>query len=140
MAPPPPTTPRETPCAQDLGAVDAASLRARLGGNVALLGALLEVFRKQRPLQLAALRTALSQGDADGVYAAAHRLVGTLGCFSATGATRVARELESSARAGDLAGAASRVDEFERCLDALDPALARLATHGFERTSEGTSS
>lgn len=140
------TTTRETPHAEqraphdeDPEVVDAASLRKRLGGNLDLLGALLEVFREQRPLQLAALRAAVSRGDADGARTAAHRLVGTLGCFSATGATRVARELESAAGAGDLSRAASLVDECDRCLRALDPALARLAARGLAQgPSDGT--
>ncbi len=112
-------------------AVDEPSLYARIAGQTSLLRELLAVFDEQYPEQLAQLRGAADRADAEDLRRAAHRLIGTLACFSATRAVSAARLVERAAAEGDVARASVGVDAIVREVAEASTALTRLAEVGF---------
>ncbi|MFO0603138.1 MAG: response regulator [Polyangiales bacterium] len=122
--PPPPRAPAD-------GAVDVPSLRARVAGRRDVLQRLVDAFREQHPSQRAALRGAVARGNEAELRAVAHKMIGTLSCFSATAAVALAREVERRAIAGELADIQPQLDALDRAVDAVEPVLSRLVTEGF---------
>jgi signal transduction histidine kinase/DNA-binding response OmpR family regulator len=123
-----PSEPR--PPAPD-GTLDVASLRARVAGRRDVLQRLVEAFREQHPSQRSALRSAAGRGNEAELRAVAHKMIGTLSCFSATAAVALARDVERRAIAGDLVGIQTHLDALDRAVEAIEPELTRLARDGF---------
>lgn len=109
--------------------VDLAKLRATLTdlGAPAVFREMLTVFLHDTPERLAALRHAVTVGDARAVRFAAHTLKGTCGYLGAEGLVRICRELEALASAGpvapDLPLLAELEAEFRRVRAALEREL-----------------
>ena len=122
--------PEYRPPAPD-GVVDVASLRARVAGRRDVLARLVDAFREQHPAQRAALRSAAARCNEAELRAIAHKLIGTLSCFSATAAIARARDLERRAIEGDLTDIHTHLDALDRAVDAIEPELSRLASEGF---------
>lgn len=120
-------------------AIDVPSLRDRVAGQLPLLRELLAVFHDQYPSQIALLRASADRSEADALRKSAHRLIGTLACFSATRAVTAARALERAAAAGDTSGAVERVAAIEREVDVAIAALAQLSSQGFDAFEHGGS-
>jgi len=120
-----PQAPRPAP------AVDVPALRARVAGRREILQRLVAAFREQRPSQRSALRDAAARRDPAEVRTVAHKLIGTLSCFSANPAVALARELERRAVTGELGDLPERVEALEASIEALEPELDRLAQEGF---------
>lgn len=118
-------------------AIDVPSLRDRIAGQTSLLRELLTVFDQQYPEQIARLRGAAERSDAEELRRAAHRLIGTLACFSATRAVDAARAVERHAAEGDVANASVGVETIEREVAVAASALARLAASGFAPAAVG---
>jgi signal transduction histidine kinase/DNA-binding NarL/FixJ family response regulator len=112
--------------------VDAASLCARVAGRKDVLQRILAVYEEQQPKQLGALREAAIHGRLTDVRQLSHRMIGTLGCFSAVHAMASAREIEQCAAEGDLDGVVTRLAAFEDELVALLPVLKMYVEHGFD--------
>jgi signal transduction histidine kinase/CheY-like chemotaxis protein len=106
--------------------LDVASLRARVNGRHDVLQRLVTVYREQYPVQLAMLREAVTRGSASEARRLAHRLIGTVGCFSAETAAREARAVEQAATLGDLCEAARRTDILAREMQRLDESLTQV--------------
>jgi HPt (histidine-containing phosphotransfer) domain-containing protein len=106
----------------DRAALD--KLLALVGGDLALLGDLIDSFLQETPPLLVALRRSLEEGNAAGVRQAAHPLKSSSRDFGATRLSELAKELEEMGKAGQLNGAAPLVDaaeiEFPRVKVALD--------------------
>jgi HPt (histidine-containing phosphotransfer) domain-containing protein len=117
--------------------VDVASLRDRVAGQRDLLRRLLDVFHEQYPSQIALLRAASEQGVAAEMRRAAHRLIGTLSCFSATQAIAAARAVEQAAARDEIEAARVGIAAIEREVTRAMPLLARLAAQGFEAPDAG---
>jgi PAS domain S-box-containing protein len=96
---------------------------ARLEGDVSLLAALIDVFLKEAPGQLAALQSAVGGDDAPKTAQAAHRLNGLARQFDAFACVEAALKLEKVALAGNLSNAGAEYTEVERQLDRLRSAL-----------------
>lgn len=90
-----------------------AALQAA-GGDHELLGQIVDAFLDECPRLITALRTALEKEDAKGCHLAAHTLKGALRTFEAVEASRLAEEMEMSAKAGDLVNPKSKWVELER--------------------------
>jgi two-component system, sensor histidine kinase and response regulator len=120
-------------------AVDVASLRDRVAGQLPLLRELLTVFHQQYPTQIARIRETSASRDAEELRKAAHRLIGTLACFSATRAVTAARAVEHAAASGDVDTAIAGVAAIEREVALAESELTALAARGFEgpRTEAG---
>jgi PAS domain S-box-containing protein len=107
--------PAEAPSETGLGTELLANMR-KLAGNVSpeLLIELIDIFLKDAPSRLEAMRAALAAGDAPAVGKTAHALKG--GC-SYVGATRMCdlcNKLEDQGRDGSLEGMEDYLSELER--------------------------
>lgn len=98
---------------------DDMSLLDVVGGSVELFTRVRDVFAKQTPELLAAMRAAVAAGDSDALARHAHKLKGSLSNFPRTSGAALAADVEQAARAGDL----SRIDSMVTDLEA---AVARL--------------
>jgi PAS domain S-box-containing protein len=85
--------------------IDRARLRALTTNNEALADFLLQAFVKSLPDDLAQIRIALDNGDAEALQRAAHRLLGSARSACARRVAAQAEALQTRARAGDLAAA-----------------------------------
>lgn len=112
--------------------IDVVSLRDRVAGQRELLAQLHAVFEDQHPAQMQQLRTMAAEGRAAELRAVAHRLIGTLACFSATAAVKRARTVERAAALGDVETARAGLAALEREMKRLSPALAALVQTGFD--------
>lgn len=101
-------------------------LLERIDGDRAFLSELLDLFRQDYPGQLQAAREAVSKGDAAALQRVGHALKGALGNLAAPIASRLAGELESMGRSGDIALAGTRVAELEEELPRVIAMLEAL--------------
>ena len=105
-------------------AVCAEELMERIDNDRNFLSELLALFRADYPDQISAAREALVNNDSASLQKVGHALKGALGNLAATNASRIASELESMGKTGDMKLAGVRVTELEEelalVLDALD--------------------
>jgi len=85
----------------------------------------MEFFVKDVPVLLANISQAIADRDAYQLQVAAHRLKGMLARYAYQDAIDVARALEDQGRAGDLDGAAERLDRLRHLVRPLDAAIRR---------------
>jgi signal transduction histidine kinase/CheY-like chemotaxis protein len=102
------------------------SLLDVVGGNVELFRRVREVFAKQTPELLAAIRTAAAERDAAAVARHAHKLKGSLSNFPRDNGATVAAELERAAREGDLVRVGEMLTELEAAVARLTAELANV--------------
>jgi len=95
--------PRPSVSIRNASVLNEAELMERIDGDVEFLSELAELFREEGPRQLAMLREALSQRDAQAVQQAGHKLKGSLASLSALGPCSAAATVEQSGASGDLA-------------------------------------
>jgi PAS domain S-box-containing protein len=117
----PPST--QTPAS---GTLDWAGGLERTGGDPALLRELAKVLLATYPGQLAELRQAIEQRDAQRVRRVAHSFKGGVGYFGAPVAVAAARHLENLGREDDLSRAAEVLATLEQAMRDFEPELARL--------------
>ena len=108
-------------------AVDRAAALSNVGGDVALLREIVELFLEECPRMVEAIQRGIDAGDAAGVQRAAHTLKGSVSVFGAHRTVELALQLECMGRAGDLTGAAEAMGLLAAELDRVGPALRRLA-------------
>jgi two-component system, sensor histidine kinase and response regulator len=89
-------------------------LLERIDGDYAFLAELLEIFRGDYPGQIQSARQAVMEGDAAALQRVGHALKGALGNLGASIASRIAGELESIGKSGDIALVGTRVTELEK--------------------------
>ena len=109
------------------GAIDRPTfdrLAQTMGGP--FLGELIGTFLEDAPGLVVTLREGLAASDLDAFRRAAHSLKSNCDTLGALGLAALARELETRARAGNLAGAAERVTEIAGAYDAVARALEEL--------------
>ena len=81
---------------------DVSETLQRLGGDVSLLGEVVQIFLVETPRKLNELREAIAEPAPATVERTAHSLKGELGYLGITGASQRARELEEMGRKNDL--------------------------------------
>jgi PAS domain S-box-containing protein len=106
---------------------DLATALERTAGDAELLRQLAGVFCGDCPRLLAAVGTALEQGDARKLGEAAHALKGSVGVFGPSAALDAALALEVRGRQGDLAGCDALHERLRQAMAGLLPALEELA-------------
>jgi PAS domain S-box-containing protein len=111
------------PASRDV--LDPRALLARVAGDRKLLRELVEIFRAECPSNVARIRGALEQGDAEALRKAAHAFKGSLANLSAARAVEAAFRLEQMGRSGDLSEAAAAFSELEAEVARLNEALAQ---------------
>lgn len=97
----------------------ARPLLQQLGGDVAMLREIVDLFLDDTPRLLGAIGDCLSRGDAVGARRTAHTLAGSSGNFDAPRVVELARVVEAHARDG-------RLDEAGVALTQLDAAVQPL--------------
>jgi PAS domain S-box-containing protein len=114
------------------GCVRTDELMERIGGDRSFLAELLELFRKDYPVQVRKGREAVVRNDAAELERTAHALRGTLKNLAAPIASRLAEELEEMGRSRDLALAAGKMMELEtelanvaRAIESLCPEMVQ---------------
>jgi histidine phosphotransfer protein HptB len=119
--------------ATDLAALDPASLRDLfdlLGDDQDALTEIVDAFIEEAPLRLAELRAGLDAGDGALVGRAAHTLKANAATFGARTLEALSRDLEETARSGDLTTAAASIDAVEASWAATEPHLVELRERG----------
>lgn len=106
--------------------VDLAAALRWVDGDRELLAELIEIFLEDCPKRLQELDHAMKEGNASGVRQAAHSLKGMVAGFDAGSAHRLAAEMESLGKAGDLSKALDLLStlqlEFSRVMNYLKTA------------------
>jgi len=112
------------------GPIDGATLErlaASCGGGAegwAFVRELIDTFLEEAPEQLATLRKAVEQAEANEARLAAHTLKSNAATFGANSLADVCRELEAAGAGGELDGAGALVEraelEWEQARQALD--------------------
>jgi two-component system, sensor histidine kinase and response regulator len=90
-----------------------------VGGDVALLEKVVDLFLEQSPELVARLRKAIDDGDGTAAAAAAHTLGGSLAVLAAGPAWDAARRVEQLGAAGDHAALGPACGALERELEGL---------------------
>jgi histidine phosphotransfer protein HptB len=102
-----------------------------LGGDAEFLAELIDTYVADAPEQVEAMRTALADADPEALVRPAHTLKSSSASLAALGLAERCRQLEASAKAGQLDGAASAVaeiaDDVERVIAALEHAKQTAA-------------
>ena len=104
--------------------MDVEKIVAGLEGDRKLFSELVDLFFTNCPLQMAAIESAVRDGDAAGLRKAAHKLKGTVGTFKAEESAAAASRLEQMGTAGDMAGARAAIDGLRSAVDRLTRELA----------------
>jgi PAS domain S-box-containing protein len=107
--------------------IDLAAALQRSAGDPQLLRELAEVFCSDCPRLLAAIGSALEQGDTRKLSEGAHALKGALGVFGPSAALDAALALEARGRQRDLTGCAALHEELRQQMERLRPSLEALA-------------
>jgi CheY-like chemotaxis protein len=98
-------------------------------GEPDFVGELIELFLHDAPPQLAALRDAIEEEDADSVESISHTLKGSSGSMGAKTMAEICAELQEVGASGDLSRAPELFgrleEEFGRVCPALEEVLAR---------------
>ena len=96
------------------------------GGDPEFVVVLLETFAEEAPGVLAELRDALDADDGDTARRAAHTLKSNAATFGASGLADLCADLETHARAGDLAHAPQVLGRIEESYATVEAELAAL--------------
>ena len=96
-------------------------------GDSEFLRELIAIYLADTPKQLAQLEEALVRPDAALAVRAAHSIKGSSGNFGAQEFARRAQEIESHAKANNLAAASAALPEFKLSFARVAAALQQLA-------------
>jgi CheY-like chemotaxis protein len=118
-SPLPPTAPT--------GALDRATLLARVGGREDRLRRIAAVFLEESARLIVEIRAAIDQRSGPRVAQAAHTLKGALGLFDVQTATHAAQRLEEIARSASLDGADESFQALRVELDRLRQIISEFA-------------
>ena len=108
-------------------AFDEQELLARFDGDRELIGELAGIFAEEYPGMLADIRDAISDGDADRLARAAHKLKGSVSNFAAKAAFDAALEMEMMGREGRMDDAKEAFDRLRSEVERLSEELPRFA-------------
>ncbi len=88
----------------------------------------IQIFLRQGPLKLEAMRECLDRADAEALAATAHGMIGNAGFMGAARLAKLCADLDQLARQGDLAGCGERLhgieEEYARAAAELEERLA----------------
>lgn len=110
----------------DLETLDQKSVMERVCGNLEFLQLVLTVFEEDCASHMASIRQACQEQNASEVAAAAHKLKGVLGNMGGKRAWAYAKDIEASARVGNLADTDIAISALTTSVDELVTALHDL--------------
>lgn len=96
-------------------------------GDGEFLRELITIFLTDTPQQLAQLDEAIAKQDATLAVRAAHTIKGSSGNFGAEDFADLAKQIETEAKANNLAAAAALIPEFKNSFEKVAAALKQLA-------------
>lgn len=108
--------------------LDQPALLERVDGDAELLQEIVDLFLTDYPEHLRALHVALAQHDCPQLAQLAHRLKGSIGNLSLLKAHEIARQVETLALHGDVAGVTSTLASLEVELARVIPVLTAMTT------------
>jgi PAS domain S-box-containing protein len=121
-------TPQQQPVAVSNGSVDVAQLLDRIEDDRGFLAELVDIFRRDYPQNIEAVKSAIDKESPAELQRSAHALKGALGNLSAIRAATLAAELERMGRSLDMSNAQPTLDSLigelpnvTRALEALCP-------------------
>ena len=106
--------------------LDRDSMLQRLDGNQELLVELVQLFQEEAPQLIAAMRSALLQGDFQELKRAAHSMKGAAGNFSAQETASAASRLKTDAKNGNAESAKASLAVLEAVVQSLIEELVEL--------------
>lgn len=106
---------------------DLSAALERVGGDQELLKEIADLFLEDAPQILAAVRSAVESGDAEGLQRAAHSLKGSVANFGAEEAVRWAYSLEQMGQENSLSGASDALEVLEVELQKVFEGLANIS-------------
>ena len=106
--------------------LDAAAIDSLLGGDAGALAEVTEAFLEEAPQRIAEVVQGVAEGDARLAGRAAHTLKSNALTFGAARLAELSRQLEESARAGDLEAAGGLAVELETEWSRTRPLLFEL--------------
>jgi len=112
------------------------ALLSRVEGDLDLLRMVLDVFLKDAPEQIRALKAARARGSTEDIRRQAHSLKSAAGSAGALDLQKLAQSLELAGDAGDLDSIATLLSEIDLAFDKLKEALigqGLLVLNGTER-------
>lgn len=118
--------------AESAPAIDWPAAIEAVGGNVANLLSLTDVFRRECPMLMEQIERAISEKDAKTLRRAAHTLKGSAALFAAGDTAARAKELESMGRDARFDGAPEAFDQLSSAVKRLIAAL----DHRLEKQQE----
>ncbi len=125
-----PVTPTDN-LANDLDDIlDREKIADRLGGNIALLTRLIDLFSQQCTLQMESLQTALATQDSQLLKETSHALKGAIGNFTEKSAYLAAFELEKMGEQNDFSQAEAVINTLGTEVQKMEEALRALAKGG----------
>ncbi len=104
----------------------------KLGGDENLLQEVITIFLDEAPRHVAALKQAMTSGDAESAERAAHSLKGELGYLCIPGLSQVACDIEQKGRNSDLEGVSRLFPEFEAGVSTLVNSIRGAKVHSSE--------
>jgi PAS domain S-box-containing protein len=120
-----PLEPPPSPGAKD-EVLDKKAILAAFEGDEDLIREVIGLFLQECPQQMAAIRSAVEDRDAQKIFRAAHSLKGSLSNFAAAGAFQSAQYLEKLGREGDVSKVASAFEVLEERVGMLYQAMTEL--------------
>ncbi|HJT18898.1 MAG TPA: Hpt domain-containing protein [Nitrospira sp.] len=102
----------------------------RVDGDRGLFADLVDMFLRESPKDVGALRAALHRGDSRGVVSAAHKLKGSLMQFCADSVLATAQRMEELGRSDEAGAAAALMVTVETQMLELQDALRRAVDAG----------
>jgi signal transduction histidine kinase/CheY-like chemotaxis protein len=105
---------------------DPANALGRLDGDKQLLHEILQIFLEESPRQLADLKQAVTEANADLLEKTAHRLKGELSYLGMPTVSQKANQLEQMGRECDLNHSAEVFAEFETEVSAVSESMRRM--------------
>jgi two-component system sensor histidine kinase/response regulator len=106
---------------------DRSAMLDSVGGNLELLRDVVGVFLKNCPDLVSRIRSAVAEGDCDGLRVAAHTLRGSASNFLTASAIQAVTRLEQLAREPQMQSAKVWVLKLEEEIERLEPELVALA-------------
>ncbi|HLZ00291.1 MAG TPA: Hpt domain-containing protein [Candidatus Angelobacter sp.] len=102
------------------------SLWERVGGDIELLGDLVEIFAEECPVMMARIEQAVITGNALELQKASHKLKGSVLQFSASEAATIASSLEEMGRTNSMGNASHAFARLKEQIVVLNGALGLM--------------